>query len=202
MCSNRIIPISYFYKFMVEFFYFFSSLILILALLAINTKNTVYSVLFLILIFCNSTGLLLTFNIEFVSIMLIIIYVGAIAVLFLFIIMMLDIKKNIYEKFSYFLICLLIGLIFLYETFISINIKNIASFQNYNEWYLYVDSITNIETVGQILYTYYSIFFLLSGIILLIALIGATILTLKKNIKQDSFKQLSRNNNFSIYKIN
>lgn len=186
---------------MMNFFFFFFSIIVISSLLAINTKNTVYSVLFLILVFCNSTGLLLVFNIEFISIMLIIIYVGAIAVLFLFVIMMLDIKKNFYEKFNYSIICFLIGLIFLCETFISVNIKNKIDIKSYNEWLISLDYITNTETIGQVLYTYYSIFFLISGIILLIALIGATSLTLQKMAVKHNFKQLSRTGTVSVIKI-
>lgn len=83
------------------FLFFFSSLLIISALLLINTKNPVYSVLFLILIFCNSTGLLLLFNIEFISILLIIIYIGAITVLFLFVIMMLNIQTYKNPSFNY-----------------------------------------------------------------------------------------------------
>ena len=186
------------------FFLLFASIILISSLLVINTKNIIHSVLFLILVFCNSTGLLLIFNIEFLSIMLIIIYIGAITVLFLFVIMMLDIKQTKNNRFNYISICLFMGISFLIETFVSINFQNFQDINEYNNWIFYLDNIVNTETIGQVLYTYFSPFFLLAGIILLIALIGAIVLTIKdkKKIKQKTFRQLSRNYKNAIFLIN
>ena len=153
--------------------------------------------------------------------MLIIIYVGAITVLFLFVIMMLDInilidKKN-NKNFGYLPIIFLITFIFFLETFLMFS-KIFSSyyhlieqslFENniiYNYYINKIDNITNIETIGQILYTYYAFFFLAAGIILLIALIGAVTLT-KKNKKHKNFstknvyKQLSRNASKAIFNI-
>jgi NADH-quinone oxidoreductase subunit J len=153
--------------------------------------------------------------------MLIIIYVGAITVLFLFVIMMLDINvlidKNNSKNFGYIPIIFLISLIFFLETFLMFSkifttyyhLIEQSFFKNnffYNNFINQVDNITNIETIGHILYTYYTFFFLAAGIILLIALIGAVTLT-KKDKKKQSFltknlyKQLSRNSLKAIFNI-
>jgi NADH-quinone oxidoreductase subunit J len=181
------------------------------AFLVILSKNPVHSVLFLILTFCNATGILLIFGVEFLSIILIIIYVGAVAVLFLFVVMMLDIKvlnQKFKEKVVYLPISLLIGSIFLTEILLlisnSLTQKDLLNNSHYykQNWIDLLDSVTNIETLGQILYTYYFSFFLIAGLILLIALIGAVSLTLKEKqtYNQDLFKQLSRSYKNAIFK--
>jgi NADH-quinone oxidoreductase subunit J len=176
------------------FFFFFSSIALTSAIFVIYSTNTIYSAFFLILVFVNSTGLLLISEIEFISIMLIIIYVGAITVLFLFVIMMLDINvlidKNNNNNFGYLPIIFLISFVFFLETFVMFSkifttyyhLIEQSFFKNdlfYNQVIYQLDNITNIETIGQILYSYYAFFFLAAGIILLIALIGAVTLTKK-----------------------
>ena len=202
------------------FFFFFSTIALTSAIFVIYSTNTIYSIFFLILVFANSTGLLLISEIEFISIMLIIIYVGAITVLFLFVIMMLDInvlidKKNKNNNFGYLPIIFLISFIFFSETFLIFS-KIFTSYYNliqhsfyennlfYQKFITKIDNIINIETIGQILYTYYAFFFLAAGIILLIALIGAVTLTKKekkKNLTKKIYKQLSRNSLKAIFNI-
>jgi NADH-quinone oxidoreductase subunit J len=201
------------------FFFFFSIIALTSAIFVIYSTNTIYSAFFLILVFISTTGLLLISEVEFISIMLIIIYVGAITVLFLFVIMMLNInilmKKN--GNFGYLPIIFLISSIFFCETFLMFskiftsyyNIIQSSFFQNnifYNPYIYKLDYIINIETIGQTLYTFYAFFFLVAGIILLIALIGAVMLTKKeKKIKifltKNVFKQLSRNCLNAIFNI-
>jgi NADH-quinone oxidoreductase subunit J len=205
------------------FFFFFSSIALLSAIFVIYSINTIYSVFFLILVFINFTGLLLIFEMEFISIMLIIIYVGAITVLFLFIIMMLDINLLINKKinFGYIPIISLLTFLFISETFIMLS-KLFTSYHNnidffsqlsryypkikkpfiYKDQTIFLDSITNAETLGQVLYTHYFFFFILSGLILLIALIGAVTLTKKKKKNNiDFFSQLSRNYLKSTFNI-
>lgn len=204
------------------FFFFFSSIVLASAIFVIYSSNTVYSVFFLILAFVNSSGLLLLSEIEFIAFMLIIIYVGAITILFLFVIMMLDIPINKKNKeisnFGYLPILSFLILIFFLETSLIFS-KNLTLFYNmiykssvYSRFFAKLevktelDFISNIETLGQILYTYYSIFFLMAGIILLIALIGAVALTKKelrhkKVLQTNLFKQVSRNSFEAIFKI-
>lgn len=227
------------------FFYIFSTIALTSAICVIYSTNTVYSAFFLILVFINSTGLLILSEIEFLSIMLIIIYVGAITVLFIFVIMMLDINNSIDknklggDNFGYLPVIFLISFIFFIETFLVFS-KIFTSYHHYllndspfNQKYqilfsflpeyptnVYVyfdvkpflkhfifqlDSITNIETIGQILYSYYTFFFLVSGIVLLIALIGSVTLTKrerKKTFKQNIYKQLSRKSLNAVFNVN
>jgi NADH-quinone oxidoreductase subunit J len=153
--------------------------------------------------------------------MLIIIYVGAITVLFLFVIMMLDInvlvdKKN-NNNYGYLPIIFLISFILFLETSVMFSkifttyyhLIEQSFFKNdlfYNQIINQLDTITNIETIGQILYSYYAFFFLAAGIILLIALIGAVTLTKKEKKKQNFltknlYKQLSRNSLQAVFNI-
>lgn len=206
--------IHYFENF---FFLFFSSITLSLAILIIQSKNPVHSVLFLVLVFINIMSLLLLLKIEFFAILLIIIYVGAIAILFLFVVMMLDIKNYSFfnsTNIQFFPLSIIILSLFFFEFYFLI--QQIFPFsysylqdniiflkKTYYFWVFFIDTITNVETIGQILYTYYAFLFLLSGIILLIALIGVVMLTFKrKNSKQQQlFTQLSRKSKNAIFLI-
>jgi len=186
-------------------FYFFSGMLLFSSLMIIVVKNAIYSILFLVLSFVMATGLLFLLESEFMSLIFIVIYVGAIAVLFLFVIMMLNIKvtNSIKDLLKYFPIGNFLGFVFLieilliiFESFNTNPYKNNFLFNFYTNWFEKVDSISEIESLGQILYTYYVPQFLIAGIILLIAVIGSVILTLShKNIEvknQDTFRQVSR----------
>jgi len=137
--------------------------------------------------------------------MFVIIYVGAIAVLFLFVVMMLNVKTINLTKnnFKYLPFAFFVGVVFLIESFliISQNFKNNSYYQkiflnSYKNWYDKLDSLTEIEIIGQIIYTHYVLQFLVAGLILFLVVIGAVILTADfsyKNLKnQSSYKQLSR----------
>jgi len=182
---------------------------LISALLIITVKNSIYSVFFLVLNFLTAAGLLFLLECEFLALLFLIIYVGAIAVLFLFVIMMLDLKIVEEDKdfFKYIPVGSLIGGLFLVEisTVIvsffrpkSYSINHLGQeFTNiYTNWYTKIDFFTDINVLGQILYTYYIVQFIVAGFILLIALIGTVVLTSSnsyQSIKQQSvFKQISR----------
>ena len=190
-------------------FYIFSSIALIASIMVINSKNPVHSVLFLILVFCNSAGLFILLGVEFLAITFIIVYVGAIAILFLFVVMMLNIKLvELNENMLRYLpIGALIGIIFLFEiflvlenNFISLNYNLDSNNINYI-WDNKVTNYTNIELIGNILYTNNFYLFLVASLILLVAMIGAIILTLymQTNVKrQDVFKQTSRHFSRSI----
>lgn len=190
-------------------FYLFSGIALIASIMVINSKNPVHSVLYLILVFCNSAGLFILLGVEFLAITFIIVYVGAIAILFLFVVMMLNIKLvELNENMLRYLpIGALIGVIFLFEIFLVLE-NNLISL-NYNldpniinnVWDNKVTSYTNIELIGNILYTNNFYLFLVASLILLVAMIGAIILTLymQTNVKrQDVFKQTSRHFSRSI----
>ena len=186
-------------------FFFFSGILLFISLMIIVVKNAIYSILFLVLSFVMATGLLFLLESEFISLIFIVIYVGAIAVLFLFVIMMLNIKvtNSVKDLLKYFPIGNFLGFVFLieilliiFESFNENPYKNNFLFNFYTNWFEKIDSISDIESLGQILYTYYVPQFLIAGIILLIAVIGSVILTLShKNVKikkQDTFRQVSR----------
>ncbi len=180
--------------------FFFITLAILYSFCIIFSKNPVHSVLYLILVFLNISFLFLKYSLEFLGIFLIIIYVGAISILFLFVIMMLKLKQIevISNKQSFFVTFLLF---FQLITFLPIPfIENNFLFIN---WHLILDNFTNVNCFGQLLYTYYFIFILIVGIILLLALICSVILTMPKIIyknEQKIYKQLSRNSNIIFFK--
>ena len=184
-------------------FYLFSSLAVISSLMVIRSENPVHSVLFLILAFFNAAGLLLLLEVEFLAIPFIIVYVGAVVVVFLFGVMMLNIKASHEPRdvLKYLPVGTLIGLIFLLEIFLVVD-GNLISLLNPSdaspaimEWSQKVDQITNVEALGQIMYTYYFYFFLAASIILLVSMVGAITLTLQTQAnvrRQQIFQQVSR----------
>lgn len=199
-------------------FTLFSTLTLLSAGMVIRAQNPVHSVLFLILVFCNASGLLLLLGLDFFAMMFLVVYVGAIAVLFLFVVMMLNIKQaEIRENIlRYFPIGGLIGFIFFLEIFVGIGndllpflsfsgeeIFNLDSL-NYVSWLNYQSQLNNIEAIGHLLYTDYVILFIISSFILLVAMIGAIVLTLQKkaNVKrQEIYEQNIREFTQTIQKV-
>jgi NADH-quinone oxidoreductase subunit J len=174
--------------------------------MVIFVQNSVYSVLFLVLSFISAASLLFLLECEFIAFMFIIIYVGAIAILFLFVVMMLDIKIiNIgKDSLKYFPVGSFIGIVFLIEILILIQESfklNPYQFNDlfnfYVNWYDKIDAISEIEAIGQVLYTHYVLQFLVAGNILLLATIGVVVLTVNTNTvnlkNQIIFKQLARN---------
>jgi NADH:ubiquinone oxidoreductase subunit 6 (subunit J) len=203
-------------------FLVFSSLTIISSFLVITAVNSMYSVFSLIFVFFNSTALLLLLEVEFISIILLIVYVGAIAVLFLFVVMLLSLKNiekpnglffsNLVAFFlGFFFILLVLSLMI--NLFFDVNFS-VNFFKNYLYTTLsldyfffnlveYFEPITNLERIGQVLYTTYFYFFILSGFVLLVAMIGVIVLTLtdkSKSKKQLIYKQVYRNYNFGIKK--
>lgn len=173
--------------------------------MVITVQNSIYSVLFLVLSFVSATSMLFLVECEFLSLLFIVIYVGAIAVLFLFVVMMLNVKTINTNKdtVKYFLFGVFVGLAFFFEI-ITIILKNFKEnpydgsvlFNKYQNWYVKLDSFTEMEALGQILYTHYVLQFLIGGLILFVSLIGAVILTINpsqlKSKSQAEFKQQSR----------
>ncbi len=165
----------------------------------LTSRNHVHSVMFLILVFVSAAGILLYLGAEFIALIFIIIYVGAIAVLFLFIVMMLDIKINRTKSnvMQYVPFGILFASLFILEFYLSIDklILNVPFKNNNVSWYLLIDNLTNIELLGQVLYQEYIICFLLCGILLLIAMLGAIVLTLNfksQKTNEITTKQLAR----------
>lgn len=188
-------------------FLILSTILLVSAISVILSKNPIHSVLFLIVVFVGSSGILLLLEAEFLGMIFLIIYIGAISVLFLFVIMMLNIRiielrENLikYVPLS-IVICILLFVEFFYLYYNSISsisqknifLTNIMYFNNVN---LLLPNATNLQLLGYILYTYFVEFFLICGVILFVAMIGAIMLTLHLEFstkKQDLFLQISRN---------
>ena len=173
-----------------------SIIIIISSLLVIISKNPIHSVLFLILVFFNTSILFLFSNAEFLAMVILIVYIGAVAVLFLFVIMMLDINiTKLRQTFlNYLPIGLFVGFIILLELFYvvsqsKLNFAQTSSIDNN----ISSQILDNTKIIGNILYTDYFLLFQISGIILLVAMIGAIFLTIRKREgikKQNIYKQI------------
>lgn len=202
-------------------FYVFSSFALVSGIMVIQARNPVHSVLFLILVFFNSAALLLLLGLDFFALIFLVVYVGAIAVLFLFVIMMLNIKlAEINEKrLRYLPIGGVLLFLFALEIFLIVdndlipllpNEEIFVSLQSlplqtpldkyttsaaWLEWSQLPSTSSNIEAIGMYIYTYYFFFFLEASLILLVAMIGAIVLTMSKGVsikRQKVFQQNTR----------
>ena len=182
-------------------FYIFSLIAIVSAIMVTVSRNTVNSVFFLILDFISISCLFIMIGAEFLGMIMLIVYVGAVAVLFLFVVMMLNVaqQKNEWLEsssgYSHMPIGLIIGLVILFELIIVVGGWNyrpeMFSISSIN----FDNRVTNTHSIGNVLYTDYIHLFQLSGLILLVAMIGAIILTFRKRsgIKRQSyFKQISR----------
>jgi NADH-quinone oxidoreductase subunit J len=193
--------------FIESLFYLFATLIIISALIVVRAKNSVHSVLFLILAFFNAAGLFIMLNAEFLAMLLIVVYVGAIAVLFLFIVMMLNVDRPLLQRVIKPNLAILLGTATLIfgEFLLFIKISTINNYQ-INIKFPTNSAISNTEMIGHILYTDFLIPFQIVGAILFIAMVGAIFLTLKqqRNIlkKQSIFKQISRDPKTAIELVN
>ena len=181
------------------FFYLFSAIAIASAFMVIAARNPVHSVLFLIVTFVNAAGLFLLMGAEFLAMLLIVVYVGAVAVLFLFVVMMLDVDfAQLREGFlQYLAIGALIGAIFLMELVLVVGAWAIdPNFVRAPTAAVSVgEPLTNTEAIGRVLYTQYFYFFQAAGLILLVAMIGAIVLTLRERVgvkRQDISKQVRR----------
>ena len=188
------------------FFYTFSLIAIISAIMVTASKNTVHSVFFLILDFISISCLFIMIGAEFLGMIMLIVYVGAVAVLFLFVVMMLNVAQQkqswfIGKKSTHIPSGIIVSVLIFLELLVVIGgwryKDNIMSTST-----LIVDEkITNTQQIGNVIYTDHIIYFQLSGVILLLSMIGAIILTYKKreNLKkQNYFNQISRDRTSSI----
>lgn len=180
------------------FFYLFASVAIASAVMVISSRNPVHSVLFLILCFFNAAGLFILLGAEFLAMILVVVYVGAVAVLFLFVVMMLDVDfvRLRQGMLNYLPVGGTIGLIVLVELALVVGTWAISSDALTAAGAPSGGSVTNTEALGQILYTKYVYFFEAAGLVLLVAMIGAIVLTLrhKQGVKrQDISVQVARN---------
>lgn len=179
------------------FFYLFAAACVASAVMVIVSRNPVHSVLYLILAFVNASGLFILMGAEFLGMMLIVVYVGAVAVLFLFVIMMLDVDfVELREGFMQYLpIGIVIGGIFLFELLLVVGAWVINPSVTKTITAAIPTNISNTEALGLVLYTKYIYFFQAAGLVLLVAMIGAIVLTLHHRVRvrrQNIAEQVAR----------
>tara|TARA_A100000164_G_scaffold346078_1_gene346457 strand:- start:341 stop:970 length:630 start_codon:yes stop_codon:yes gene_type:complete len=193
------------------FFYFFSTIAIISAIMVTVSKNTVHSVFFLILDFISISCLFIMIGAEFLGMIMLIVYVGAVAVLFLFVVMMLNVAQ---QKNQWFLstssskhipMGLIISTIIFFELIIVISGWKYKPNLFDKKSLTSIDTLSNTHSLGQILYTDYIFIFQVSGMILLVAMIGAIVLTFRQREgvkKQNYIKQISRERSEGVKVVN
>ena len=187
------------------FFYLFSAVTIASAVMVIGARNPVHSVLFLILAFVNAAGLFVLLGAEFLAMILIVVYVGAVAVLFLFVVMMLDVDfVELRQGFlDYLPVGALVGIVVLVELLLVLSgwVFAPGAITHVLAPVPLEDGMSNTAAIGEILYTRYVYFFQAAGMVLLVAMIGAIVLTLrhKTGVKRQSIAaQVARNPATSI----
>jgi NADH-quinone oxidoreductase subunit J len=179
-------------------FYVFSAVIIASALMVITARNPVHSVLFLILAFFNAAALFVLLGAEFLAMILVVVYVGAVAVLFLFVVMMLDIDFVALRSgfMNYLPLGTVLGLVLFSEFLVAVGAWTFASGAQAVRAVPLPEGVSNTEAIGRVLYTDYIFYFQTSGMILLVAMIGAIVLTLRHRPgvrRQSISRQVARN---------
>ena len=187
-------------------FYLFASVVIVSAALTISSRNPVHSVLWLILAFFNAAGLMVLVGAEFIAMLLVIVYVGAVAVLFLFVVMMLDIDfAELRAGFVRYLpIGLALAIALLAEILIGVGAWSAGGIEIGRRIAPVDGTIPNIEAVGRLLYTRYLYVFEGAGLVLLVAMIGAIVLTHRDRSdarKQNVNRQINRRAKDAIRKV-
>jgi NADH-quinone oxidoreductase subunit J len=185
------------------FFYLFAAICIASGFMVIAAKNPVHSVLYLILAFVNAAGLFVLLGAEFLAMILIVVYVGAVAVLFLFVVMMLDVDFAELRSgvLQYLPIGGLVGVVFLAELLLVVGAWAIGPTVPQTITAPIPDTVSNTEALGRVLYTKYIYYFQAAGVVLLVAMVGAIVLTLrhKPNVKrQNAADQIARTRDTSI----
>lgn len=175
-------------------FYIFAAIVTVSALAVIMSRNPVHSVLWLILAFFTSAGLLVLIGAEFLAMLLVVVYVGAVAVLFLFVVMMLDVDFVELKQGSlrYWPFAGLVGIAFIAEIALATFARQVSGPSSFDAS---PGAASNVEAIGEVMYTEYFLLFQLAGLILLVAMIGAIVLTLRDRPgvkRQDIAKQTAR----------
>ena len=187
------------------FFYLFAGVCVASAVMVVVSRNPVHSVLFLILAFVNASGLFVLMGAEFLAMILIVVYVGAVAVLFLFVVMMLDVDfAELRQGFlNYLPVGAIVGVVFLVELLLLVAAWAIGPGipKAITAPIPPPEAISNTEALGLVLYTRYIYFFQIAGVVLLVAMIGAIVLTLrhKPGVKRQSIaEQVARTKQAAI----
>jgi len=189
---------------MAIFFYFFASLLVLGSIMVITARNPVHAVLWLIFTFCNASGLMVLMGAEFLAMMLIIIYVGAVAVLFLFVVMMLDIKSAEFKGTigSEMGMALIIALFLFIDLVVVILLGSKVIVPVSNSQFAIDPEIGNAYAIGRLLYTEFILPFQTAGLILFVAMIASISLTLRLRTgvkRQKPSEQLKKNKENSLF---
>jgi len=170
----------------------FTFLSVISGILIVSSRNPIHSIMFFVLVICNISGYLFLLHVEFLALIFLVVYVGAISILFLFIVMMLNIRiLELSNKLvNYFTINSFILIIFVFEICYIIfnfdfsgNLLSLNFDSNQLNWITVLNSTPNVVAVGHILYLYYFDFFLIAGFVLLVSMIASIVLTLEYKIE-------------------
>ena len=186
-------------------FYVFAAIVIASGVMTIGSRNPVHSVLWLILAFFNAAGLFLTLGAEFIAMLLVIVYVGAVAVLFLFVVMMLDVDfAELRAGFArYWPFATLIAIALLIEIGFAVAAWELGALQPVRIAPA-AKGVPNIEALGTVLYTHYLYVFEGAGLILLVAMIGAIVLTHRERSDirpQRAYRQISRRPGEAVVKV-
>ena len=190
------------------FFNLFASLLLISVCMTVFVDNAVYAILFLVSAFFNVMNLLFLLEVDYLALLFVLIYIGAITVLFLFVVMMLKIKIDSKTSSKYIpVISIIVFLTLFINILIDNNIITIFTTNNLSllNWFSIINEISNIKVIGQTMYTTYAFYFVLASIVLLIGIIGSIILSKRsnKNVRryQLVYQQISRNIEKAVFLI-
>lgn len=173
-------------------FNFFTILAVISAILILSSRNPIHSIMFFVLVICNISGYLFLLHVEFLALIFLVVYVGAVSILFLFIVMMLNVRiLDLTNKLvNYFTINSFILLVFVFEISLIIfnfNFSGNLLYLNFDvnslQWINVLNNTFNIVALGQILYLYYFDLFIIAGFVLLVSMIASIILTLEYKIE-------------------
>lgn len=189
-------------------FYLFAFIAVASAVMVISAKNPVHSVLFLILAFFNAAGLFVLLGAEFLAMILVVVYVGAVAVLFMFVVMMLDINfVELRQGFLQYLpIGALVGLILFVELFVVVGGWAMAP-ETVRKTLAPAPAsgtVSNTQALGELIYTHYAYLFQAAGLVLLVAMVGAIVLTHRKRVgtkRQDISVQIARESTVEVRKV-
>lgn len=190
------------------FFYFFAILIFVSTVMVISVRNPIHSVLFLMLVFCNATGLLLLLGCEYLAFIFVMVYVGAIAVLFLFVVMMLNIKLIEWNEFvlkylpiSGFLWALVaLQMLWIYYKDFQINLGATNAAIN---WNFELIKLSNLEVLGTLLYTEFGFSLIIASLVLLVAMVGAIVLTMysRSSLRRQSIIEQTKVTSLNYIKL-
>lgn len=187
------------------FFYLFSAVMIASAFMVISSRNPVHSVLFLILAFVNAAGLFLMLGAEFLAMILIVVYVGAVAVLFLFVIMMLDVDfAELKQGFLQYLpVGILVGVGVMIELFLVVGTWVVGPSSIASATTKVTSGVSNTLALGRVIYTQYAYLFEASGLILLTAMVGAIVLTLrhKEGVKRQVIADQNARNSANAIEV-